>query len=70
MGKQKPDWTVDPETGRSNSSPAYLAAVDRVKTIILGSGYDIVRGQIEGVARLIVSNLAHGQGLQPKKARR
>ena len=31
---------------------------------------DETRGAAEGVARLIVSNLAHGQGLQPKKARR
>lgn len=59
------DWTIDPETGRSNSSPEFLELVEVVERIIQNSAHDLVAGRPEKVARLILARLAHGYGLSP-----
>lgn len=59
------DWTVDPETGRSNSSAEYLRSVDEVARLIRGSGHSLINGHVRSVAALIVAQLAHVHGLAP-----
>lgn len=59
------DWTVDQETGRSNSSAAFNAAVDAVARLIRNSAHDLIGGRVESVATLIVAQLAHIHGFAP-----
>jgi len=59
------DWTLDPETGRSNSSADYKRLVGVVQRIISGSAHDLLAGRHETVARVILSRLAHSEGLAP-----
>lgn len=61
------DWTIDPVTGRSNSSGRYEALVNDVEQLILDSGSSLIRGYTNGVARLIVSQLAHKHGMKPEQ---
>lgn len=58
------DWTQS-EDGRSNSSETYNAIVNAVSRLILESAHSLIRGDADGVARLIVSQLAHVHGLAP-----
>lgn len=51
------DWTA--KNGVSNSSEEYIKIVKIVDNIIRGSGYSLIRGDTNGVARTIVSQLAH-----------
>ncbi len=63
------DWTVDPETGRCNSSQEYLRLKDEIHQIILNSAHDLILGKAENVAGLILAQLAHRHGLKlPKPA--
>ncbi len=64
MGEQI-DWTIDPETGKSNSSELYLSLVQEVERLIRNQAHDLISGNANGVARLIVSQLAHQHGLSP-----
>jgi dihydroneopterin aldolase len=65
------DWTIDPETHRSNSSPEYLRLVEHVARLIRNSAHDLIGGRAESVARLIMAQLAHVHGLAPRaKAKR
>lgn len=59
------DWTVDPETGRSDSSPLYLSLVLEVERLIRGDAHTLIAGRAQNTARLIVSHLAHKHGLVP-----
>lgn len=54
------DWTLDEKTRRSNSSAEYRAIVAHVDDLLRHSGFSLINGQHESVARLIVSQLAHG----------
>jgi hypothetical protein len=60
------DWTIDPETGRSNSSEAYRQLVREVARLIQGDKHLLVELHAERTAGLIVSQLAHRQGLAPR----
>jgi hypothetical protein len=53
------DWTMD-ELGRSNSSPLYLECVEEVRSQILNAR---IGSDPAGLARSIVSSLAHRYGL-------
>ncbi len=59
------DWTCAPD-GRSNSSEKFDECVNAVQRLILDSAFDLIRGNSEAVARLIVAQLAHVHGLVPK----
>jgi hypothetical protein len=62
------EWTVDPETNRSNASPEYLHLVDEVAHVIRESAYFLLDGRPGGVrkiAGLIMAQLAHVHGLAP-----
>lgn len=59
------DWTVDPATGRSNSSSAYLAMVAEIESAIRQEGHALINGGANSVARMIVSTLAHAHSMRP-----
>jgi hypothetical protein len=59
------NWTVDPKTGRSNSSEQFEAMVNEVESLIRGSGFSLINGRVGTVAQLIVAQLAHVHGLVP-----
>ena len=60
------DWTVDPETGRANSSPLFRNLVAEVAEVIRSGAFSLLSGHAETVAGTIVANLAHVHGLSPK----
>lgn len=59
------DWTVDPKTGRSNSSRLFHELEREVGRIIRNEAHALIRGDTEGVARFILAQLAHRHGLGP-----
>lgn len=59
------DWTVDPNTGSSNSSPAYENLVAAVSELLRNSAHDLKSGNTESVAILIMAQLAHVHGMAP-----
>ena len=61
------DWTTDPETGRSNSSPLYLALFAEVARLIRdGAAGSVLKPEwVNGKAGLIVAQLAHVHHLVP-----
>ena len=60
------DWTVDPQTGRCNSSATFCRLAKEVARIIRNSSHDLIAGQTESVAGLILARLAHIHGLAPR----
>lgn len=61
------NWTVDPVSRRSNSSPVFVAIAKRVAEIIRNSANDLLQGHSETVGRSIVAQLAHIHHLAPTK---
>lgn len=61
------DWTVDPKTGRSNSSPEFLHLARMVGGLIRNSAQSILAGDVEGVGRLIMAQLAHAHGMRLRR---
>lgn len=59
------DWTVDPETGRSNSSPEFEELSEFVGEIIRDSAHSLILGGYAGVGRLIMAQLAHRKNVGP-----
>ena len=61
------DWTVDPETHRSNSSPEFRQLVSEVARLIKAEAHSLLNGHVESAAGLIMAQLAHKYGLAPRK---
>jgi hypothetical protein len=61
------DWTVDPKTGRSNSSKKFLDLCDEVDCLIRSSAHSLLNGQSFSAARLIMAQLAHKHKLAPRE---
>lgn len=59
-----PDWTCGAD-GRSNSSAGYLRLCAEVERLIRSDAHALIDGRAEHTARLIMSELAHEQGLRP-----
>ena len=59
------NWTVDPVTGRHNSSEEFLNLCNVVEGIIRGSAFDLIAGRAGTVAGLIMANLAHAHNMGP-----
>jgi hypothetical protein len=57
------DWTVDAETGRSNSSPEFNRLVAEIARLIRDDAHMLIRGQTESTARLILAHLTHEHGM-------
>ena len=64
------DWTIDPETGRSNSSPLYRSLCAEVERLIRdGAAGSILRPEwVRGKAALVMAQLAHVHHLAPAAA--
>lgn len=60
------DWTIDPKTGQSNSSDAFIALCNEVERLIRGDAHALISGNAGSTARLIVAQLAHVHGLAPR----
>jgi hypothetical protein len=64
------DWTVDLETGRSNSSQQYTDLVAEVERLIReGGGRCLSPAWARSTAALIMARLAHVHGLAPERQR-
>lgn len=57
------DWTA--KDGTSNTSTRFLDLVDAVAHLIRDSAFTLISGDTQGVARLIMAQLAHVHGLMP-----
>lgn len=70
-GEWAADWTVNPETNRSNSSFVFIGLVEAVKSLINGGagGFVLRPSWIDGMAGLIMAQLAHVHGLVPSDLR-
>ena len=60
-----PNWTIDPTSGRSNSSPEFNALVKVVARLLRNEAHSLILGQSDTSARLIMAQLAHVHGLVP-----
>ncbi len=60
---QRRDWTVDVETGRSNSSTAFRDLVVDIERIIRDSAHSLINGRADNVAGSILAHLIHRHGL-------
>lgn len=65
----KLDWTVDPKTGCSNSSPEFGRLCSEVERIIRSDARMLMAGRADSTAGLIMAQLAHEHGLKPSKRR-
>jgi hypothetical protein len=63
---ERSDWTCD-ESGRSNSSEAFVGLVAAVESLIRGEAASLIAGRADTVAGLIVAQLAHAHGLIPEE---
>lgn len=62
------DWTVDPISHRSNSSPFFQLLTDQVDNLLVNSARDLVTGRTKSVAGLILAQLTHKYGFAPTKS--
>lgn len=61
------DWTIDPETGRSNSSELFRELCGEVEAVIRQSAHGLIAGRADQVAGLIMAQLAHVHHLIPRE---
>lgn len=59
------EWTVDPATGRSNSSAEFNRLVREIARLIRSEAHHLLAGRTETTAQLILAQLAHEHGLAP-----
>lgn len=59
------DWTIDPHSGKLNSSRAFVTLCDEVESLIRADAHALIAGNAGSTARLIVAQLAHVHGLAP-----
>lgn len=59
------DWTIDPNSHRSNSHPLFVYLVQQIECLIRTSAHDLIAGRTDTVAGLILAHLAHKYGLVP-----
>ena len=63
------DWTADPETGRSNSSPLFRSLCAEVTRLIRDDAFQLISGHADRTAALIMAQLAHVHHLAPREER-
>lgn len=68
MKRPRRDWTVDPATGRSNSSRRFLFLCAEVEALIRGDAFQLIAGRADNTAVLIMARLAHEHGMRPVAA--
>lgn len=66
MTATQTDWTVDQETGRSNSSARFLEMESAINRIITSNTHGVLsHTTVIGLSRVIMSQLAHVYHLAP-----
>jgi hypothetical protein len=65
-GGSMSDWTVDPKTGRSNSSERFVETVAVVERLIRSEASSLIAGRADQTAGLIVATLAHTYNMAPR----
>jgi hypothetical protein len=60
------DWTINPETGRSNSSEQFRRLVGEVASMLRAEFRVLDERAVWAAAGLIMAQLAHEQGLAPR----
>lgn len=66
MKQPKPDWTHD-EQGRSNASKEFIRLCRVVECLIRNDAHALINGHADATARLIMAQLAHTQGMAPRR---
>ena len=61
------DWTIDPGTGRSNSSPEFVRLCAEVERLIRQDAFKLIGGRADLTAGLIMAQLAHVHHLAPRE---
>jgi hypothetical protein len=61
------DWTIDPATSRSNSSPEFKKLCAEVERLIRGDAHQLINGRASMTAGLIMAHLAHVHHLAPRE---
>lgn len=61
------DWTAN--DGSANSSPIFLALSLEIERVIRSSAHDLIAGDADTVARVILANMAHKHGMVPGRVR-
>jgi hypothetical protein len=69
MAQYPENWTVDAQTGASNSSAEFIKLVTEVEQIIRNGAHALINGQVNAVAGVIVATLAHKYGMAPSRRR-
>lgn len=59
-------WTVGKD-GRTNSSPLFEKLVDEVTNMIRDDAHQLLAGNAHMTARLILAQLTHVHGLEPRR---
>lgn len=54
------NWTTDPTTGRSNSSPLFYELGGFIGRLIRDEAHSLIRGRTDDTGLLIAAQLAHG----------
>jgi DNA-binding NtrC family response regulator len=67
MAAKRLDWTTDKNTGRSNSSPQFMALVNEIERLIRSDAHALIAGNAGSTARLIMAQLAHKHHLRPAR---
>lgn len=62
------NWTVDPETGRSNSSEAFVVIRERLEDLLRTELPVMEQGEFHLPAQHIVARLAHELGMAPQQS--
>lgn len=65
----KPDWTIDPKSHHTNSSPEFDQLCKEVERLIRDSAHSLINGQVGSVAGLIMAQLAHVHGMAPQSSK-
>lgn len=60
------DWTVDPETSRSNSSALFNRLTAEIERLIRQDAFKLIAGRADMTAGLIMAQLAHVHHLGPR----
>lgn len=61
------DWTVDPLTGRCNSSTEFTRLVVEVEQLIRDGAWSLINYGPRTLAGTIMAQLAHVHGLRPQE---
>ena len=62
------DWTINLDTGKSNSSDEFIFLCNVIERLIRDDAYMLISGRADRTAGLIMAQLAHKYGMIPSKS--